>query len=932
MRSLLLAVLGLTAALFATAAHAGDKPLFQPVPDWVIDAGPIDPGDKSQSALLRIDRQQRIDGDRVLAYQDIAARINSAEQLAGFGALSLIWHPSKGDLIVHRAQIIREQEIVDLTAKPDTLLVLRREQGLERQWISGILTAALQIEGLRIGDIIRLSVTTTFEDPAQGGNVQVVEGLVTEPRVVPSGAFSLEWPENKPLKWRVNVANASAKIKTANGLSRLTIAQPLPKQPEKPAGAPARYTLVPLVEATSFDSWEEVSKTTARHYGVAGSLSADSDLTARIDAIAARSSDPLERAAAALRLVQDDIRYLFNGQSQGNYVPQSPMETWQKKFGDCKAKTLLLIAVLDRLGLPSEAALVNSQYGDALPERLPSIAAFDHVIVRLPLNGRVYWLDGTTRGTRLADIGDTPPFRYALPVRPEGSTLEAIEFRPAARPTEQVELLLDATAGIHFPKPFELTLSLRDPALFGIAEAKASLTPKQFNDAIDEIAARQVPDSTISSRSIELDNDAGLVIIKASGIANRSWRNVDERIESDVDTIVDGWQYDYDRSRPDWAQIPAVTSSLNGSRLHTTWKLPDGGRGFVLKNAKTLTSRIGGYNIDVATRLSGDMLEINEGWHAAVLEIPASDLAGMREKLALAQANKAVVIAPANYPPRWKEYAEARRQRRLTNLDALYAAGIKDDPESATRYINRAYFRSGTNDKKGAIEDFTRAIELDPATDTLLGRASAAATIDPKLAISDLKMVLEREPGNAAAVEQLTAIYQRNGEYTRALALLDQVLPLQSDRTALVPIKAELLAVAGRSEEALSVIDAANAEKPGTPSLLNSACWVRAILSTQLDSALKSCTKAIELADSGASILDSRGVVYFRMGRFDEAIADFDAALRLAPGLAPSLYMRGLSKVALDKREDGLRDLANAAVIRPEIAKEYEAYGLKPAT
>lgn len=930
MNLLRLIVLATVALMVSSPASAGEQPLYQPVPSWVTDPGPIDPGVKTQSGLLRIDRQQRIEGDRVLAYQDIAARINSTEQLSAFGAWKLNWHPSKGDLIVHRAQIIRDDEVVDLTTNPDKLLVLRREQGLEQQWISGILTAALQIEGLRVGDIVRVSVTVTFQDPAQGGKAQLVEQLVGEPLTVASGAFSIEWPETEPVKWRVNVANASTKLRSANGITRLTVSQPLPKQPEWPAGAPARFAMPPLIEASSFASWEDVSRIAAQHYAVSASLIADGDLATRVDAIAQRTSDPLARAAAALRLVQDDIRYLFNGQSQGNYVPQSPMDTWQKKYGDCKAKTLLLMAVLNRLSLPAEAALVSSQYGDALPERLPSMAAFDHVIVRMPLGNRIYWLDGTTRGTRLADLADTPPFRYVLPLRATGSGLEAIAFHAAARPREQVELSFDASAGIYLPKPYKVKLALRDPALFAISEARTTLTPKQFNAAVDEIVTRYVPDANIVSRSIEVDDEAGVVAVEASGIANRIWRVVDGRAELAIDTIVDGWNYDYDRARPDWAKISAVTGSINGYRALTKIKLPDNGRGFVLKNAKTLNMRIGGFDIEVATKLADNMVEIDEAWRGALLEIPASDLAATREKLALAQANQAALVSPADYPPRWKEVAEARTKGRLAELERSYAAGIKDDPENANAYIDRARFRAGTNDREGAIADFSKAIAIDPATDTLIGRADAAAMTDTELAIADLKTVLERKPGSADAVARLTEIYQKNGQYDDALMLIEQVTPLQSDRTALVPIQAELLAVAGRGEEALRTIDAANAEKPGTPSLLNSACWVRAILSTQLDSALKSCTKAIELTDSGASILDSRGVVYFRMGRFDEAISDFDAALRIAPGLASSIYMRGLTKLVLDQREAGLRDLTDAKTIEPEIAKKYAAFGLKP--
>ena len=61
-----------------------------------------------------------------------------------------------------------------------------------------------------------------------------------------------------------------------------------------------------------------------------------------------------------------------------------------------------------------------------------------------------------------------------------------------------------------------------------------------------------------------------------------------------------------------------------------------------------------------------------------------------------------------------------------------------------------------------------------------------------------------------------------------------------------------------------------------------------------LDTALKDCTRSIELSESRVSALDSRAMVYYRMNRFDDALADLTAALDDAPELAASLYMRGI--------------------------------------
>lgn len=48
-----------------------------------------------------------------------------------------------------------------------------------------------------------------------------------------------------------------------------------------------------------------------------------------------------------------------------------------------------------------------------------------------------------------------------------------------------------------------------------------------------------------------------------------------------------------------------------------------------------------------------------------------------------------------------------------------------------------------------------------------------------------------------------------------------------------------------------------------------------------LDKAMESCNKAIDIRSSHWMAINSRGTVYFLMGRMDEAVADYRAALSL---------------------------------------------------
>jgi len=75
------------------------------------------------------------------------------------------------------------------------------------------------------------------------------------------------------------------------------------------------------------------------------------------------------------------VRYVLLAIDDGGYVPAPADTTWSRRFGDCKGKTVLLLALLRELGIDARPALVSVQGGDGLNERLPMVGAFDHVFV-----------------------------------------------------------------------------------------------------------------------------------------------------------------------------------------------------------------------------------------------------------------------------------------------------------------------------------------------------------------------------------------------------------------------------------------------------------------------------------------------------------------------------------------------------------------------
>jgi hypothetical protein len=472
----------------AAVAHASDKVQFGPAGAWV-KATPVpaaSPGDADKLPLRAVatEFQVKFDDQGELIYQRRAVRFQSPEALPA-GAVSLSWKPDTETITVHEVHIIRGGEVIDLLAKGQTFTILRRESDLERAMLNGVLTATLQPEGLQTGDIVEVAYTQARRDPLLHGHSEVLISLYPN-AAVDHLRISGAWPTSKPVRWRETEGLNPATVDKSSSGTEVVIDQANAERPKAPKDAPARFNYLSVFEASDFGDWGEISTLLAPLFNKAATLAADSPLKAEAAKIRAASSDPKVQAAAALRLVEDRVRYLFLGMNEGGYVPASADLTWNRRFGDCKGKTAVLLALLHELGIQAEPALVSTVVGDGLNERLPNLEFFNHVLVRAEIDDAVYWLDGTRTGDRSLDDIVVPPFTWALPVRNSSAGLERLSPKPLTKAVIETSLRLDASAGLDAVAPAHAETVFRSDSAtvmkLGIASKPASDLEKALRD------------------------------------------------------------------------------------------------------------------------------------------------------------------------------------------------------------------------------------------------------------------------------------------------------------------------------------------------------------------------------------------------------------------------------------------------------------------
>ena len=922
--------------LWSSPIFASDQPLYQPAPAWVASM-PL------PSELLNgtgtpgpfLDFQERFEDGREWAYVDIATRINSPTDLAQNNVLTLPWTPDKGDLIVHELTIIRGSQQIDLLAKGQRFTVLRREESLEQRELTGILTATLAVEGLQVGDVLRIRASITKKDPALAGRVQWSAPIVSLPMKVSGASLRMSWPQSAPLRWKVLGQPVVSRQSRDGGYQSLTLTLPAPKPAEMPTDAPRRFQHPPFIEVTSFADWRDVSKVMAPLYATTGTIPAGSPLAAEVARIMAAESDPARRVALALRSVQDNIRYLAVGMDGGNYVPQSPEKTWSVRYGDCKAKTLLLLAMLQAMNIDAEPVLASVGFDDLVKEGMPSAGAFNHIFVRAKFGGASYWLDGTGSGTRLADLGDSPPLHNVLPLRSEGADLEYVPWHAPARPTTDVDLAIDESGSVDLPSVIDATFTFRGEQSNLLTAMTGQLEPKERRDFLGQILSSRLGEGQVDGVTISSDTDAATVTVKGRLVARTAWKFQDRRAKRKLSFVADQVKFAPDRSRAAWSTIPVSIGQPDRTHYKVRIHLPEQGRAVVLEGAAGASAdKVAGYTVVRNVAIANGTVELDETLTSDGSEIPANSIPLERNNLAKVQAQLPRLVAPADARRRWAiaETTPAGDTQGKA-IEDVYAASIAAaEADDISALTSRASYRGGTGNYNGALGDLKLVLQKEPMVDNYIAHGSLAFALgDHATALADGEAALKLDSSAPGAIGLIAAAEAERGNLSRGTALYDERIALGGeDKSGLILAKAALIGEYGDPKEAIKLLEGQDAEKPGNPQILNAMCWTRATRNFELDIALKNCTSAIELSSNTAPALDSRALVWFRMGRYDDALRDLDAVLLQVPALGPSRFLRGLILEKLGRKSEAQVELALARRLAPGVERDYVHFGLRP--
>lgn len=375
------------------AEHAFSR--GDPLPDWVDRITRLPAAVQGVPLAVRLaDVQFHVAGEST-AYMHRALTANEPGSLAALGQYEISFQPEYQRVQLHSLRILRDGQELDRLGAAD-IRFLQRETSLDQGVYSGSITAAIVTEDVRVGDTLELSYSIIGQNPVFNGKF-FDAAMWDSPAPVALRRVTLDTPERRNIFHHVvgdpqGAVRASEQHHDGRRILRFET-RDLPARIGEPY-VPADVPVFRWIQFSEFTNWRELDLWAQ---GLFDAPTAAADLQEALrPALAART--PQEAVAKVLEFVQNDIRYLSIAMGENSHRPFTPAQVLQRRYGDCKDKTLLMVTMLRQLGVEARPVLLSTYAKKGLDHMLPSPTLFDHAIVRARVQGKLYFFDPTRLG------------------------------------------------------------------------------------------------------------------------------------------------------------------------------------------------------------------------------------------------------------------------------------------------------------------------------------------------------------------------------------------------------------------------------------------------------------------------------------------------------------------------------------------------------
>ncbi len=172
---------------------------------------------------------------------------------------------------------------------------------------------------------------------------------------------------------------------------------------EKELSMPPYQEITPYLLISTFKDWTDVSRWYADL--TSGQMESSPEIKKIAASLIKNKNTEIDKIRAIYNYVVKKIRYVGLEFGIHGYKPYKARQVFNRKFGDCKDKALLIMTMLKEAGIPSKIVLVRTRSRGRFDFSQASLGLFNHAICHVKLKGgKELWMDGTAEYSSINEI------------------------------------------------------------------------------------------------------------------------------------------------------------------------------------------------------------------------------------------------------------------------------------------------------------------------------------------------------------------------------------------------------------------------------------------------------------------------------------------------------------------------------------------------
>ncbi len=382
------------------------------------------------AGVLVLDQEESyvFDKEGRCTYTDyMVYKVLTQEGVQGWDGMKVYWQPWRGERPTLKARVITADYVVH-KLDPETVKDAS-VQDEQSNVYSQVHVLRAPLPAVAPGSVVESQMVLRMRAAFEGSGISASAYFGKTSVTVEHQSLTLEAPSTLPLHFKLQLLpHLQPRRIEKHGKVKLVFEEgpiaPLdPAEQYLPSDVPAH----PAVAFSTAASWQVVAD---GYRSILNRRVQASDLRTVVSEITQAASSRGQKLTAITEYLDKEIRYTGIEFGSAAIIPHLPTQTLSRRYGDCKDKATLLVAMLRTAGIPAYVALLDAgDRLDVLPN-LPAMDVFDHAIVYVP-GHKDLWIDPTDRYSRVGQLPIWDQGRWALLIRDGTQHLTRIPESPA---------------------------------------------------------------------------------------------------------------------------------------------------------------------------------------------------------------------------------------------------------------------------------------------------------------------------------------------------------------------------------------------------------------------------------------------------------------------------------------------------------------------